>query len=267
MYENERTARVGVERTSRRKHKKLDHLTRDVLAAEKAGMSYGKWKAEHPHTLDEDDEEEQELDPDKEVATCEHCGERFIKFKWQKTRRFCGADCQKNYNSKKKREKARQEAIGRTAVCPICGADFLANYQHRIYCGPECYAEGQRQRSRDRAACKQSTLNKEELEIEPPTVVTCEYCGEQFIKPKRHTLKRFCSDTCKKRYNAEKRQEKAGQEKIGRTATCVICGATFTPDNGNCKYCSRECHTEGKNRINREWYARKCKKQEEKKND
>lgn len=28
----------------------MDNLTKDVLAAERAGMSYGYWKAKHPHT-------------------------------------------------------------------------------------------------------------------------------------------------------------------------------------------------------------------------
>lgn len=28
----------------------LDDLTRDAIAAERAGMSYGQWKARHPHT-------------------------------------------------------------------------------------------------------------------------------------------------------------------------------------------------------------------------
>ena len=27
-----------------------DNLTRDAIAAERAGMSYGKWKAMHPYT-------------------------------------------------------------------------------------------------------------------------------------------------------------------------------------------------------------------------
>ena len=40
---------VGVER-SRKTGKKLDHLTRDVLDAEAAGMSYGQYKALHPRT-------------------------------------------------------------------------------------------------------------------------------------------------------------------------------------------------------------------------
>ena len=260
MHECDKTARVGVERTSRRKRKKLDRLTRDAIAAQEAGMSYGQWKALHPHTPDEDDEKGQDLDPDSVVATCEHCGERFVKFKWQTTRRFCGAECQKNYNSKKRREKARQQAIGRTAVCPICGADFLVNYQHRIYCGPECYAEGQRQRNRDHARRKQSTLSKEELEIEPPTTVPCENCGEQFIKPKHQPRRRFCSIACKNAFYAPKREEKARREAAARTATCAICGETFTPANGNSKYCG-ECQKEAHNQKNREWYARKKEKQ------
>lgn len=34
----------------RDKNDMLDNLTRDVLAAERAGMSYGQWKALHPNT-------------------------------------------------------------------------------------------------------------------------------------------------------------------------------------------------------------------------
>jgi hypothetical protein len=261
MHERKPSATVGVERTSRRKRKKLDRLTRDAIAAQEAGMSYGQWKALHPHTPDEDDENEQELDPDKEVAVCEHCGQRFIKSKRQTTRRFCGADCQKNYNSKKRREKARQEAIGRTAVCPICGADFLANYQHRIYCSPECFAEGQRQRNKDRVHRKQSTPSKKKLETDLDMVAaTCEQCGRQFMKHEYQTRKRFCSTTCQTRNRSIRMAEKRNQEPATRTATCAICGATFTPANGNSKYCS-ECQVEVHKQQNRAWYARKQEKQ------
>jgi endogenous inhibitor of DNA gyrase (YacG/DUF329 family) len=180
MYENKPSASVGVERTPKRKNrKKLDRLTRDAIAAQEAGMSYGNWKAQHPHTPDEDDEEEQAIESDSVVATCEQCGEKFVKFKWQTTRRFCGADCQKKYNSKKRREKERQQAIGKPAVCPICGADFLADYQHRIYCSSECYAESQHRRAKERYTCnkeKQNTAKKVETDLDGVTM-TCEHCG------------------------------------------------------------------------------------------
>ena len=34
----------------------MDRLTMDSIAAQRAGMSYGKWKALHPHTGEEEPE-------------------------------------------------------------------------------------------------------------------------------------------------------------------------------------------------------------------
>lgn len=263
MHDGEKAARLGIERTPGKKRKKLDRLTRDVLAAEAAGMSYGKWKALHPHTPDEDEEEEQEMDPDSVVVNCEYCGERFVKSKNNQTRKFCSANCQKNYNNKKRREKARQEAIGQPAVCPICGVDFMADYQHRIYCSTECFTEGQRRRAKELYISKketQSTPKKVETDLDGVTL-TCEQCGVQFVNLKNRK-RRFCSTACKNvSYNNE-RAAKRRQEAAGRTATCAVCGKTFTPDNGNCIYCSPGCHAVGKNRNNREWYARNKEKKE-----
>jgi endogenous inhibitor of DNA gyrase (YacG/DUF329 family) len=262
MHDGEKAARLGIERTPRKKRKKLDRLTRDVLAAEAAGMSYGKWKVLHPHTPDEDEEEEQEMDPDSVVVNCEYCGERFVKSKNNQTRKFCSANCQKNYNNKKRREKARQEAIGQPAVCPICGVDFMADYQHRIYCSTECFAEGQRRRAKERYICnkeKQTTAKKVETDLDGVTM-TCEHCGGKFVKFKNQKRRRFCSTACKNRFYSDERAEKRRQEAAGRTATCTVCGATFTPANGNSKYCDG-CQAEVHNRKNRECYARKKEKQ------
>lgn len=41
-----------------RRKKPMDNLTRDAIAAQKAGMSYGKYKALHPNTRDDDEKEE-----------------------------------------------------------------------------------------------------------------------------------------------------------------------------------------------------------------
>ena len=71
---------VGIEKT-KKPGKKLDRLTRDAIAAQQAGMSYGQWKAMHPHTPDEDDEGGVAIEPDSVVAICEFCGDRFIKRK------------------------------------------------------------------------------------------------------------------------------------------------------------------------------------------
>lgn len=74
----------------------MDNLTRDVLAAEKAGMSYGQWKAQHPHT-----------DPDKmpvvrrakkplshSSAICPVCGRQFEVTKDRS--KFCSVACRNN---------------------------------------------------------------------------------------------------------------------------------------------------------------------------
>ena len=74
----------------------MDNLTRDVLAAERAGMSYGRWKAFHPHT-----------DPDKKPlvrfpkrklesssAICPVCGRQFEVTKDRA--KYCSAECMRN---------------------------------------------------------------------------------------------------------------------------------------------------------------------------
>ena len=264
MHQSENNARVGVERTRRKKRKKLDRLTRDAIAAQEAGMSYGQYKALHPHTPDEDDEEEREIDPDSVVAVCEQCGKPFVKSKWQKTKRFCDAVCQNRHNHEKRQQEKKRTKPGKPAVCPICGADFVADYQHRIYCSSECFAESQRQKNKVWNASrreKQNAPNEKRLETDLDMVeATCEQCGAQFMKPEYQTKKRFCSDACQTRNYNLKRAEKRNREAATRTATCTICGATFTPANGNSKYCG-ECQTEVKNQKNREWYARKKEKQ------
>lgn len=149
MHQSDKSAQVGVERTSRKKRKKLDRLTRDAIAAQEAGMSYGQWKALHPHTPNEDDEEELVMEPDSVVAVCEFCGDRFIKQKNNTTKKFCCITCQNRYNHHKRMEKRRQEQIGRTAVCATCGATFTLDWGNRKYCSPECFAEGQRKRAKE----------------------------------------------------------------------------------------------------------------------
>lgn len=149
MYENERTARVGVERRSKKKH--LDRLTRDVLAAEKAGQSYGKWKADHPHTPDEDDEEEDQTPgPAAEVCNCKNCGQPFARSKNKTNKLYCSTRCQLQYNNRKRQAAQRRANPGQPTACRVCGTVFLADYQHRIYCGKECYRKGQLEREAER---------------------------------------------------------------------------------------------------------------------
>ena len=131
------------------KKKHLDRLTRDAIAAQKAGMSYGKYKTLHPHTPDEDDEEELVADPGTVIAICERCGGKFIRPRGKTNKRFCSSVCQSRYNEEKKRQQQKMERAGNPASCIICGASFVVDQQHKKYCSPECYAEGQRKRAKE----------------------------------------------------------------------------------------------------------------------
>lgn len=176
MHGSEKNAQVGVERTRRKRRKPLDHLTRDVLAAEKAGMSYGKYKALHPHTPDEDDEQE-ELEerqerqerrsvsviagPGKKVRTCVQCGQPFAAGAYHTNKRYCSDACREKHDNEARRARRKRNKPGRPAVCPICGADFVADCHSRIYCSTECYTEGQRRRTRARWERHKEMLKKE----------------------------------------------------------------------------------------------------------
>ena len=263
MYETKPNATVGVERTlKKRRRKKLDRLTRDAIAAEQAGMSYGKWKALQPHTSEEDDEE-LEIDPDSVTATCEGCGEQFVKFKWQTVKRFCCSTCQNKYNRQKREREKKRAKPGKPAVCPICGADFMADYQHRIYCTSECYAESQRRKAKVWNANSREKQTKQPKKVETDlddVTLTCEQCGGQFVKLKGQRRRRFCSTACKNvHYNNERveKRKQAGE----RSVICAICGATFTPTNSNSKYCRVACQLEARNRQSRGYYAHKKEKE------
>lgn len=151
-------ARLGVERTQKKKGKKLDKLTRAVLAAEKAGMSYGKYMATHPYIPEEDDETDLtedadekhkpiKLQPNQRLGTCAHCGQPFVMGFKQSNKLYCSSECRIKHGNDIKNAQRRKPGV--PAVCPVCGADFVTNYQHRIYCSSECYAESQRKRNRE----------------------------------------------------------------------------------------------------------------------
>ena len=75
--------------------KKMDRLSRDATEALKVGMSYGKWKALHPHTA----EEEIEVPDQRKLVDkfCEICGAQLDKA----TKRYCSPE--HSYEAKKAR--------------------------------------------------------------------------------------------------------------------------------------------------------------------
>lgn len=78
----------------------LDNLTKDVLAAEKAGMSYGQWKALHPKTKSQGKKSKLKMDEAKVYRNCRICGRKFaLEYHNQ---RNCSEACrlisERNYN-------------------------------------------------------------------------------------------------------------------------------------------------------------------------
>lgn len=118
----------------------MDRLTKDSLAASKAGMSYGKWKALHPHTEHEEQDE-------GNVRRCVVCGKRLHGHQ----RFYCSHDCSKKQVSMKKREKRAEEYVAREPVikhCQVCGAEFEYPAR-RKYCSEKCANEAILNRARE----------------------------------------------------------------------------------------------------------------------
>ena len=120
----------------------LDRLTRDSTAAIAAGMSYGQWKALHPHTEDGEG---------KKVKLCKICG-NIIPPKYRRGSGgnnvvFCSYECSlegKRLRDRKYTEKKRAEANARKEkLCKVCGKPipFRENgsgRQRRSYCSDKC---------------------------------------------------------------------------------------------------------------------------------
>jgi len=136
---------VGREKT-KKPAKKLDRLTRDVLAAQEAGMSYGQYKARHPHTPDEDDEPTP--DTGENVRTCAHCGLKFQVSPMQTNKLYCSDECRIKHNTEKAASR-RKNQPGTIAVCPICGTSFQVDNACKVYCGRKCSAIANRQKSKE----------------------------------------------------------------------------------------------------------------------
>jgi len=94
--------------------KNLDNLTKDAIAAEKAGMSYGQWKAQHPHT----GETQSIFAPTPlvegapGVVRCGVCGKMFHYCKSGK-RKYCSPECSYEANLRQTRERERRYALNK----------------------------------------------------------------------------------------------------------------------------------------------------------
>lgn len=85
-----------------------DNLTLDAMDAERAGMSYGKYKAMHPKTRDANEPrlaaKKREPKPPKTYALpCCYCGRIFESP--NKSRRYCSDECKEKNDGAKWRKR------------------------------------------------------------------------------------------------------------------------------------------------------------------
>lgn len=85
--------------------KEMDHLAQDAMRALQAGMSYGKWKAMHPHTGDSPITSVQGY----AVRKCAVCGKEMPDE--GHFRKYCTPECSYQAVKKKNREYARRKKL------------------------------------------------------------------------------------------------------------------------------------------------------------
>lgn len=93
--------------TDQRERKNMDRLSRDACAALDAGMSYGQYKALHPHTPDEEEQPKPAPVPKGLVEkTCPWCG---VVFGTKKNNQiYCSVRCQAANRRHTKSQRAKE---------------------------------------------------------------------------------------------------------------------------------------------------------------
>lgn len=201
------TTRLGTRRP-RKRAKELDHLTRDVLAAEKAGQSYGQWKAAHPITPDDftldDEDEEDEPGAGQIPRTCAHCGKTFYVSPSRCNKKYCSVTCYNDSKLQAAKDRAKKTRPPKEAVCGICGKTFTRSRQNRVYCSKFCACEADR---RHIQRIREQRRNFAEIR-------TCACCGKPLPEGKNLNTK-YCSKYCKAEFERLRAVAKRESKKTG----------------------------------------------------
>lgn len=120
----------------------MDKLTRSVLIAQAAGMSYGKYmatvkeRANHPAALGQEEIVPPEIPLEKE---CVICGKLFSMNGKRAGTLCCSQECSKRQNAIRARDAYRaKRAAGNIAVCRWCGKQFTKHHGNAAFCSEEC---------------------------------------------------------------------------------------------------------------------------------
>ena len=127
----------------------MSNLDKDIAMAAALGMSYGRYKMEHPGKPVVKPKVvyvEVEKPPD---AVCAICGKHFYRNRGNK--KYCGGACNEEANRRRTAAKYRQrrpEMLPR--ICPHCGMEFKPIHGQQKYCCHKCQYTAENQRKRER---------------------------------------------------------------------------------------------------------------------
>ena len=123
----------------------MDNLTATILAAQKAGMSYGQYVALNGTVNAPKPKKKPKAVPTRK---CKECGKVFQAIGHKSVALYCSAECQithssreqnKRYYEKKKAgllPKVKPSAM----ICPECGKEFspVGKKHNVVYCSSDC---------------------------------------------------------------------------------------------------------------------------------
>jgi predicted nucleic acid-binding Zn ribbon protein len=147
---------------------KRDHLDRDALAAQKAGLSYGQYKAAHPTTYYPETAEPEEEETNE--RRCAICGQRFkpgaVNVK------YCSPACKDVAKTQrasryahKRYERAKAEKPIEQRACAICGKMFPLTKSARKFCSELCQEKGRKLRQKEHDARRRARRKEEKQNV------------------------------------------------------------------------------------------------------
>ena len=138
--------------------KKLDSIALTSIAAQEAGMSYGKYVAMFGVVTDKEEETDSLVAP----KVCQECGKPF--FGRARNMKFCSEECRRRSDSRKfgRIYRQRRSEKAKNRVCAVCGAQIPeSRAMNAKTCSEECAEELKRinknRRQRKKRALKAET--------------------------------------------------------------------------------------------------------------
>jgi hypothetical protein len=203
----------------------------------------------------------------KQFGHCAFCGTEFLI---GQRKRFCSAECIKDY---------RAETSHKIVQCAYCDTSFVkTKYRHK-YCSPRCSSIGLKMAPSNRSynpleerTCQSPECNKtfkttdsRKIFCSPrcgriaarrrstsfPQTRKCSACNNEFQINSRQTPKVYCSTKCKNNH----------AKKCAPKRTCQYCKDPYSSLDPTARFCSPRCAINDRNlqaRLMKESRKRRC---------